>query len=158
MVSPEDEVTPPSTDGGSTDASVGDLIGDLFNDNAPAIANSISGRSSAGKRQYKPKGMFLGTRRDTGEAIDIAPQVLARHGAMLGSTGSGKTVMAKALIEEAALAGIPSLIIDPQGDLARLALGIDLGELEEKDGIVARAKQLLDRCEVRIWTPLRSKR
>ena len=157
MVSPEDEVTPPSTDGGSTDASVGDLIGDLFNDNAPAIANSISGRSSAGKRQYKPKGMFLGTRRDTGEAIDIAPQVLARHGAMLGSTGSGKTVMAKALIEEAALAGIPSLIIDPQGDLARLALGIDLGELEEKDGIVARAKQLLDRCEGRIWTPLRSK-
>ena len=157
MVSPEDEVTPPSTDGGSTDASVGDLIGDLFNDNAPASANSVSGRSSAGKRQYKPKGMFLGTRRDTGEAIDIAPQVLARHGAMLGSTGSGKTVMAKALIEEAALAGIPSLIIDPQGDLARLALGIDLGELEEKDGIVARAKQLLDRCEVRIWTPLRSK-
>ncbi|MEC8680483.1 MAG: ATP-binding protein, partial [Candidatus Thermoplasmatota archaeon] len=157
MVSPEDEVTPPSTDGGSTEPAVGDLIGDLFNDNAPAIANSVSGRSSPGKRQYKPKGMFLGTRRDTGEAIDIAPQVLARHGAMLGSTGSGKTVMAKALIEEAALAGIPSLIIDPQGDLARLALGIDLGELEEKDGIVARAKQLIDRCEVRIWTPLRSK-
>ena len=157
MVSPEDEVTPPSTDGGSTEPAVGDLIGDLFSDNAPAIANSVSGRSSPGKRQYKPKGMFLGTRRDTGEAIDIAPQVLARHGAMLGSTGSGKTVMAKALIEEAALAGIPSLIIDPQGDLARLALGIDLEELEEKDGIVARAKQLMDRCEVRIWTPLRSK-
>ena len=157
MVSPEDEVTPPSTDGGSTEPAVGDLIGDLFNDNVPAIANSVSGRSSPGKRQYKPKGMFLGTRRDTGEAIDIAPQVLARHGAMLGSTGSGKTVMAKALIEEAALAGIPSLIIDPQGDLARLALGIDLGELEDKDGIVARAKQLMDRCEVRIWTPLRSK-
>ena len=39
---------------------------------------------------------------------------------MLGSTGSGKTVMAKTVIEEATMAGIPSLIIDPQGDLARL--------------------------------------
>ena len=157
MVSPDDEVTAPSNDGGSSDPAVGDLIGDLFNDNAPAVADSVAGRASTSKRQYKPKGLFLGTRRDTGDVIDIAPQVLARHGAMLGSTGSGKTVMAKALIEEAALAGIPSLIIDPQGDLARLALGIDLDELEEKDGIVTRAKQLLDRCEVRIWTPLRSK-
>ena len=41
---------------------------------------------------------------------------------MLGSTGSGKTVAAKILIEEATISGIPSVIIDPQGDLARLAL------------------------------------
>jgi hypothetical protein len=108
-------------------------------------------------KKYKPKGMYLGTRRDTGEPIDIKSMVLARHAAMLGSTGSGKTVMAKALIEEAALAKIPSLIIDPQGDLARLALGIDPAELEAEGGDVARAKQLMDMCEVRIWTPLRSK-
>ena len=108
-------------------------------------------------KRYKPKGMFLGNRRDTGEPIDIKSMVLARHAAMLGSTGSGKTVMAKALIEEAALAKIPSLIIDPQGDLARLALGIDPVELEAAGGDVARAKKLMDMCEVRIWTPLRSK-
>ena len=76
---------------------------------------------------------------------------------MLGSTGSGKTVMAKALIEEAALAGIPALIIDPQGDLARLALGIDESELLERDGDVDRKRKLLENSEVRIWTPLRSK-
>ena len=130
--------------------SVGELVGDLFTTASEAIV-------SPRKRKYKPKGLFLGTRRDTGEAIDIKPQVLARHGAMLGSTGSGKTVMAKALIEEAALAGIPALIIDPQGDLARLALGIEPAELEAQDGDIARAKKLMDMCEVRIWTPLRSK-
>ena len=70
--------------------------------------------------KYKPKGMYLGHRRDNDEAIDIDSNVLARHAAMLGSTGSGKTVMAKTVIEEATMAGIPSLIIDPQGDLARL--------------------------------------
>lgn len=159
MVPSGDEDLPSSSsgEGGVDDVSVGGLISDLFNDTNDAVNGATSTPSKPTKRQYKPKGMFLGNRRDTGEAIDIAPQILARHGAMLGSTGSGKTVMAKALIEEAALAGIPSLIIDPQGDLARLALGIDLDELEEKDGHVARAKQLMDRCEVRIWTPLRSK-
>ena len=159
MVPSGDEDLPSSSsgEGGVDDVSVGGLISDLFNDTKDAVNGATSTPSKPTKRQYKPKGMFLGNRRDTGEAIDIAPQILARHGAMLGSTGSGKTVMAKALIEEAALAGIPSLIIDPQGDLARLALGIDLDELEEKDGHVARAKQLMDRCEVRIWTPLRSK-
>ena len=159
MGSSDDRVLPPSSTGdeASETSGVGGLIEDLFNDNVAAVSDSALSEGKAKKRHYKPKGMLLGTRRDTGDAIDIAPQVLARHGAMLGSTGSGKTVMAKALIEEAALAGIPSLIIDPQGDLARLALGIDLGELEEKNGLVNRAKKLLETCEVRIWTPLRSK-
>ena len=159
MGSSDDRVLPPSSTGdeASETSGVGGLIEDLFNDNVAAVSDSALSEGKSKKRHYKPKGMLLGTRRDTGDAIDIAPQVLARHGAMLGSTGSGKTVMAKALIEEAALAGIPSLIIDPQGDLARLALGIDLGELEEKNGLVNRAKKLLETCEVRIWTPLRSK-
>ena len=159
MGSSDDRVSPPSSTGdeASETSGVGGLIEDLFNDNVAAVSDSALSEGKAKKRHYKPKGMLLGTRRDTGDAIDIAPQVLARHGAMLGSTGSGKTVMAKALIEEAALAGIPSLIIDPQGDLARLALGIDLSELEEKNGLVNRAKKLLETCEVRIWTPLRSK-
>ena len=159
MGSSDDQGSPPSSSDEETSktSGVGGLIEDLFNDNVAAVSESGLAASQPKKRLYKPKGMLLGTRRDTGDAIDIAPQVLARHGAMLGSTGSGKTVMAKALIEEAALAGIPSLIIDPQGDLARLALGIDLDELEEKDGLVSRAKKLLDTCEVRIWTPLRSK-
>ena len=159
MVNGGDEVPAPQfpEDSGNEASPVGGLVDDLFGEKPPMFQLETESNSSPSKRSYKPKGLFLGTRRDTDEPIDIAPQVLARHGAMLGSTGSGKTVMAKALIEEAALAGIPSLIIDPQGDLARLALGIDLGELEEKDGIVARAKQLLATCEVRIWTPLRSK-
>ena len=77
--------------------------------------------------------------------------VLARHAAMLGSTGPGKTVMAKTVIE-AAIAGIPSLILDPQGDLARLALGIDEVNLREHGGEVDRMKKLMSKMEVRIWT------
>ena len=111
----------------------------------------------APRKKHKPKGLFLGTRRDDGRPVDIDATVLARHAAMLGSTGSGKTVMAKALIEEAALAGIPALIIDPQGDLARLALGGDASTIDAKGEDASRMRRLMDSTEVRIWTPLRSK-
>ncbi len=109
------------------------------------------------KKKIRAKGMLLGERRDNGDIIQIDKMVLARHAAMLGSTGSGKTVMAKTVIEEAALSGIPSLILDPQGDLARLALGIDEEDLRQHGGEVDRMKKLMSKMEVRIWTPLRSK-
>lgn len=109
------------------------------------------------KKKIRAKGMLLGERRDNGGIIQIDKMVLARHAAMLGSTGSGKTVMAKTVIEEAALSGIPSLILDPQGDLARLALGIDEEDLRQHGGEVDRMKKLMSKMEVRIWTPLRSK-
>ena len=165
-----DESTPNAEDSakgiGHVTTNLADLVGDILESNSEAITSSngvekvtevIEEKTQPKKRKFKPKGMFLGTRRDNGEPIDISSTVLARHAAMLGSTGSGKTVMAKALIEEATLAKIPSLIIDPQGDLARLALGIEPDDLEAQGGDYARAKKLMDMCEVRIWTPLRSK-
>lgn len=47
---------------------------------------------------------------------------LVTHGLIVGMTGSGKTGLCSALIEEAALDGIPSLLIDPKGDLTNLLL------------------------------------
>ncbi len=47
---------------------------------------------------------------------------LVTHGVCVGMTGSGKTGLCLGLLEEAAIDGIPSLIIDPKGDLANLLL------------------------------------
>ena len=41
---------------------------------------------------------------------------------IVGMTGSGKTILGKIIIEEAALQGIPSILIDPKGDLASMKL------------------------------------
>ena len=101
--------------------------------------------------------MDLGVRRDNDEKLEIDSQILARHAAMLGSTGSGKTVMAKALIEECTIDEIPSLIIDPQGDLARLCLNAKDKDVKGKNGDTAQAKIFREKAEVRIWTPLRKK-
>jgi hypothetical protein len=47
---------------------------------------------------------------------------LVTHAVCVGMTGSGKTGLCIGLLEEAAIDGIPSLIIDPKGDLANLML------------------------------------
>jgi hypothetical protein len=47
---------------------------------------------------------------------------LVTHALVVGMTGSGKTGLIVDLIEEAAIDGVPALVLDPKGDLANLAL------------------------------------
>jgi hypothetical protein len=47
---------------------------------------------------------------------------LTTHAVCLGMTGSGKTGLGIILLEEAALDGVPSLVIDPKGDMTNLLL------------------------------------
>lgn len=47
---------------------------------------------------------------------------LVTHAVCVGMTGSGKTGLCIGLLEEAAIDGIPSIVIDPKGDLANLLL------------------------------------
>ena len=47
---------------------------------------------------------------------------LVTHAVCVGMTGSGKTGLCIGLLEEAAIDGIPALIVDPKGDLGNLAL------------------------------------
>ena len=47
---------------------------------------------------------------------------LLTHAVCVGMTGSGKTGLCIALLEEAAIDGIPAIIIDPKGDLTNLML------------------------------------
>src|SRR6188472_3617079 len=47
---------------------------------------------------------------------------LVTHALCVGMTGSGKTGLCLALIEEAAIDGVPAIVIDPKGDLSNLLL------------------------------------
>lgn len=72
--------------------------------------------------------LFLGRAYDlkagavTDEAVEYDADDLTTHGVVMGMTGSGKTGLCVDLLEEAALQGIPALLIDPKGDLANLLL------------------------------------
>ncbi len=71
---------------------------------------------------------YLGKRFDqaTGAMVDepilYDARDLTTHAVCLGMTGSGKTGLAISLLEEAAIDGIPAIVIDPKGDLANLLL------------------------------------
>lgn len=47
---------------------------------------------------------------------------LTTHALCVGMTGSGKTGLCIALLEEAAIDGVPAIIVDPKGDLGNLLL------------------------------------
>src|SRR5215510_10906191 len=47
---------------------------------------------------------------------------LVTHALCVGMTGSGKTGLGISLIEEAAIDGVPVIVIDPKGDLTNLLL------------------------------------
>ncbi len=97
------------------------------------------------------KGMFyLGKLYDTqtgkvkDEPLLYSSQNLTTHAVCIGMTGSGKTGLGITLLEEAALNAIPSIIIDPKGDMGNILLTfpglsaeefkpwIDEGEAERK--------------------------
>lgn len=68
-------------------------------------------------REYDPK-----TQKVTAKNINYDPADLTTHAVVTGMTGSGKTGLCVVLLEEAALQGIPAIIIDPKGDLTNLIL------------------------------------
>ncbi len=58
----------------------------------------------------------------SGDYLLYESKDLTTHGLCVGMTGSGKTGLCLALLEEAAIDGIPAIIIDPKGDLGNLLL------------------------------------
>ena len=74
-------------------------------------------------RRFDPKQLKLPSEQMAlGSPFHLSPYDLLTHAIILGMTGSGKTILGKIIIEEAALQGIPSILIDPKGDLASLKL------------------------------------
>lgn len=53
---------------------------------------------------------------------DYGPSDLTTHGVIVGMTGSGKTGLGVIYLEEALRSGIPTLVIDPKGDMTNLLL------------------------------------
>ncbi len=71
---------------------------------------------------YLGKTYDLAAKKSKGELLLYDSKDLVTHGVCVGMTGSGKTGLCIVLLEEAALDGIPAIIIDPKGDLPNLLL------------------------------------
>jgi hypothetical protein len=64
----------------------------------------------------------LETGQRSGNAVHYDARDLTTHAICVGMTGSGKTGLCVALLEEAALDGVPALIVDPKGGMTNLLL------------------------------------
>ena len=79
-------------------------------------------------KDFEKLGVFyLGRETDpsgggAGEPILYDSRHLLTHALCVGMTGSGKTGLCLSLIEEAAIDGVPTIAIDPKGDLSNLLL------------------------------------
>jgi len=62
------------------------------------------------------------TAKPTTNRLEYDPADLTTHAVVTGMTGSGKTGLCISLLEEAALQGVPAIVIDPKGDLTNLLL------------------------------------
>lgn len=80
---------------------------------------------------YLGKDYDLATRKLKDRLVLYDSKDLTTHGVIIGMTGSGKTGLGIALIEEALIDGVPVIAVDPKGDLPNLLLSFP--ELRAKD-------------------------
>jgi hypothetical protein len=103
-----------------------------------------------------PPGLFVGRRLvgQTGrDALLIPLENLAKHTVVLAGAGSGKTVLVRRIVEEAALLGVPSVVVDGANDLSRLAepWPAPPASFDEEDR--SKAARYAATAEVIVWTP-----
>jgi hypothetical protein len=88
-----------------------------------------------------------------GADLDLAS--LRRHLAIFAGSGSGKTVLLRRVIEECALQGVSSIVLDPNNDLARLGDAWPSAPDPWLTGDGERARRYLAETDVVVWTPRR---
>lgn len=90
-----------------------------------ATASSPTSPSAAGAAAtatlVRPADVLtLGRGSTSGDPVSVPLVALRKHVAIFAGSGSGKTVLIRRIVEEAALHGVSSIVLDINNDLARL--------------------------------------
>jgi hypothetical protein len=97
----------------------------------------------------------VGAGVEDGRAFELPLISLRKHTAIFAGSGSGKTVLIRRLVEECALLGVSSIVLDPNNDLARLGDAWPDSPSGWRDGDGEKAADYLAGTDVVIWTPRR---
>lgn len=120
-----------------------------------AKAASVAKISSAAplEQTFLPIG-YRHSPSGPGDAVGIPADQLLYHTCVFAGSGSGKTVFLKRVIEEAALMGIPSIVLDGANDLSRLGAPWPPEEAQKlSDADRAKAARYHEQAEIVVWTP-----
>ena len=100
--------------------------------------------------------MPLGRGYESSRSVDVPLEMLRKHAVIFAGSGSGKTVLIRRIIEEAALRGVSAIVLDPNNDLARLGDGWPEPPKDWGAGDGERAERYLANTDVVVWTPRRA--
>jgi hypothetical protein len=120
----------------------------FVSDPAPSVA------SQSPEAESRPS-IRIGTAYPSQMPVHIELSSLRRHVAIFAGSGSGKTVLLRRIIEECALRGVSSIVLDPNNDLARLGDAWPQVPEHWLDGDAERAREYLSTVDVAVWTPRR---
>jgi hypothetical protein len=151
-VVPPGTSVPPPPQGPSTDQlkapEAQARLGLDITDSSPSPAEATSVAPAKGSIQV---GVTIPRR--TPVSLDLA--VLRKHAVLFAGAGSGKTVLLRRIIEECALQGVSSIVLDLNNDLARLGDAWPLPPEQWADGDAEQARLYLENTDVVVWTPRR---
>ncbi|MEU8242057.1 DUF87 domain-containing protein [Actinoplanes missouriensis] len=102
------------------------------------------------------EGTFtIGYGYDSGRPAALPLESLRKHATIFAGSGSGKTVLIRRIVEECALQGVSSIVLDPNNDLARLGQGWPEPPAQWRAGDAAKSAEYLSTTDVVVWTPRR---
>ena len=84
--------------------------------------------------------MYIGRDSASDAPVLLKASSLTTHGVIFGMTGSGKTGLGVNVLEEALLDGIPTLILDPKGDMGNIMLNFPESSPEDLEPWMDAAK------------------
>lgn len=142
-------------------AALGDIAGDppppaQIDIDAELPTGPIPAQPAAPVIEHSATAVTLGLDSTTGRPVSVDLAALRKHTAIFAGSGSGKTVLIRRLIEECALRGVSSIVLDPNNDLSRLGARWPETPPGWNPGDDERADAYFDNAEVVVWTPRRS--
>ena len=90
------------------------------------------------------------------DEIRVELASLRKHAVIFAGSGAGKTVLLRRIVEECALHGVSSIVLDPNNDLARLGEAWPEPPAGWRPVDTGRAAEYLANTEVVVWTPGRA--
>jgi GTPase SAR1 family protein len=135
----EPPALPPTVPKPSTN---GDKLGTPTSPQAGGMPVVPLGRKWAGGKAHEP--------------LTLPVHLLERHTLVMAGAGSGKTMFLRRLVEEAALVGVPSIVVDCANDLAALGDRWESPPDKWGDGDAEKADRYHVPGRVVVWTPNRA--
>ncbi|WP_218009212.1 ATP-binding protein [Herbidospora cretacea] len=136
--------------------------GDILEE-PPAPAQSLPTRE-AGVSGHGPQNvpvgvpsLIVGRSYERGLPVSVELEALRKHVAIFAGSGSGKTVLIRRIVEECAIQGVSSIVLDTNNDLARLGDPWPEEPSAWGPGDAARAARYIADTDVVVWTPRREK-